>query len=91
LRDEGMLFWFFDHLALRLALASNVKDAALVAGYADSLFKEFGRPREPVGQEAVNRLQRILRTLLSDNEVQQAHTIGAQLSEDRVIALALSQ
>jgi len=91
LRDEGMLFWFFDHLALRLALASNVKDAALVAGYADSLFKEFGRPREPVGQEAVNRLQRILRTTLSNSEVQQARTIGAQLSEDRVIALALSQ
>ena len=91
LRDEGMLFWFFDHLALRLALAGNVKDAALVSGYADSLFKEFGRPREPVGQEAVNRLERILRTSLSNSEVQQARTIGAQLSEDRVIALALNQ
>jgi tetratricopeptide (TPR) repeat protein len=91
LRDEGMLFWFFDHLALRLALAGNVKDAALVSGYADSLFKEFGRPREPVGQEAVDRLARILHASLSENEVQQARAIGGQLSEDRVIALALSQ
>jgi tetratricopeptide (TPR) repeat protein len=91
LRDEGMLFWFFDHLALRLALAGNVKDAALVAGYADLLFKEFLRPREPVGREAMNRLQNILRTLLSDREAQQARAIGAQLSEDRVIALVLNQ
>ena len=91
LRDEGMLFWFFDHLALRLALVGNIKDAALVAGYADSLFKEFGRPREPVGEEAVNRLERILRAALSGSEIQQARAIGAQLSEDRVIALALSQ
>ena len=89
LRDEGMLFWFFDHMALRLAIAGHLRDAALVSGYADCVFRKFGRPREPVGQEAVNRLSEILRTLLSDDEIEQLRGIGKQLGEDRVIAIAL--
>jgi len=91
LRDEGMLFWFFDHLALRLALAGDVRDAALVSGYADLLFEQFGRPREPVGQEAVHRLSRILKTALPGSEADDLHRMGKQLNESRVIALALSE
>ena len=54
-------------------------------------FPERGRPAYTTVQTTVNRLERILRTSLSDSEVQQARAIGAQLSEDRVIALALNQ
>jgi predicted ATPase len=91
LRDEGMLFWFFDHLALRLALAGRIGDAALVAGYADSLFREFGRPREPVGEEAVRRLSKLLETSLAADAIEDLRGIGKQLSETQVVALALSE
>ena len=84
LRDEGMLFWFFDHMALRLAIAGHLRDAALVSGYADSVFRKFGRPREPVGQEAVNRLPEILGASLSDYEIEQLREIGKQLGEIRL-------
>lgn len=89
LRDEGMLFWFFDHLALRLGLSGHIKDAAMLRGYADSLFRQFGRPREPVGQEAVARLSKLLEKSLSHDEAEQLFQIGKQLGEDRIIALAL--
>jgi len=89
LRDEGMLFWFFDHMALRLAIAGHVQDAALLSGYADCVFRKFGRPREPVGQEAISRLSDILRASLSGDEIELSRTIGEHLSEDRAIAIAL--
>ncbi|HEX4080480.1 MAG TPA: winged helix-turn-helix domain-containing protein [Rhizomicrobium sp.] len=89
LRDEGMLFWFFDHMALRLAIAGQFRDAAQISGYADCVFRKFGRPREPVGQQAVSRLSEILRASLSDDEIEQLREIGNHLSEDRVIAIAL--
>lgn len=89
LRDEGMLFWFFDHMALRLAIAGHLRDAALLCGYADAVFRKFGRPREPVGQEAVRRLSEILRTSLPGDEIEQLRGIGKHLGEDRVIAIAL--
>jgi hypothetical protein len=84
-----MLFWFFDHMALRLAVAGQIRDAALLSGYADCVFRKFGRPREPIGQEAVNRLEEILRTSLSGEEVEQLRSLGERLDEDRIIALAL--
>ncbi len=90
LRDEGMLFWLFDHLALRSGLAGRARDAALIAGYADTVFREFSRPREPIGQEASNRLATLLKAELSDQEIEQFGRMGAQLSESQVIALALS-
>jgi hypothetical protein len=89
LRDEGMLFWFFDHLALRSALAGRTKDAALISGYADALSREFGRPRDPVGREAVKRLTSLLKQSFSDIEIEQLARIGAQLSEMQVVNLAL--
>ena len=86
LRDEGMLFWFFDHLALRLGLAGRLKDAAMLSGYADSVFREFGRPREPVGREAVARLSKLLD---ADPEAAQLRRMGGQLGEAQAVALAL--
>ncbi len=90
LRDEGMLFWFFDHLALRAGLAGRTKDAALISGYADALSREFGRPRDPVGRQAVDRLAALLKQSFSDAEIEQFTRIGAQLSEAQVVNLALA-
>src|SRR5690349_6661172 len=36
LRDEGTLSWHFDHLALRAALDGRMRDAAIIAGYANA-------------------------------------------------------
>jgi predicted ATPase len=90
LHDEGMLFWVFDHLALRLALSGQVSDAALVSGYADSLFRQFARPREPIGQEALNRLSEILKTSLSRDEIEQFRQMGEHLDENKIVALGLA-
>jgi len=88
--DEGMLFWFFDQLALRSGLAGRIKDAALIAGHADAVFREFSRPREPIGQQASERLAALLRETLSHREIEQFGRMGAQLSENQIVALALS-
>jgi len=90
LRDEGMLFWLFDHLALLVGLVGRVKDAALISGYANAVYDEFGRPREPIGRESNKRLAALLRDALLAEEIEQFGRAGAQFSEDQAIALALS-
>ncbi len=89
LREQGMLFWFFDHLALRAALAGRTRDAALISGYADALSREFGRPRDPIGNEAVTRLAALLAESFSRADIEQFARIGAQLSEAQIVNLAL--
>jgi hypothetical protein len=61
LQSAGMLFWLFDHLALRTALTGRARDAGLVAGYADAACRKFSRRREPIGERAVERTQLLLR------------------------------
>jgi predicted ATPase/DNA-binding winged helix-turn-helix (wHTH) protein len=89
LREQGMLFWFFDHLALRAGIAGRTKDAALISGYADALSREFSRPRDPMGRQAVDRLTMLLKQSFSEAEIEQFVRIGAQLSEAQVVNLAL--
>ncbi|HEY1615200.1 MAG TPA: winged helix-turn-helix domain-containing protein [Rhizomicrobium sp.] len=91
LREKGMLFWFFDHLALRAGVAGRPKDAALISGYADALSRELGRPRDPMGKEAVSRLAVLLRQSFSEDEIEQFRRIGAQLSEAQIVTLALDE
>lgn len=90
LRDEGVLFWLFDHVALRAALAGRMKDAAHIAGYADAVHEKFGRPREPMGQRALVRLDGLLRGALTADQTVQFRRMGARLTEDQALALALS-
>ncbi|HEY6578512.1 MAG TPA: hypothetical protein VIY09_04265 [Rhizomicrobium sp.] len=86
LRDEGMLFWFFDHMALRSALGGRTKDAVLICGYADARYRETGHPREPIAREAVNRLEVLS---FPKREFEQSARVGAQLSEAQIVNLAL--
>jgi hypothetical protein len=85
-----MLFWLFDHLALRTALVGRARDAGLVAGYADAAYRKFSRHREPIGERAVERTQLLLREALQADEIIQLAQLGAQLSEDQVLQLALN-
>lgn len=89
LRDEGTLFWLFDHLALRTALAGRARDAALISGYANAVHEKLDRPREPMGHRAVERLMLVLRDALPDEEIAQLGRRGAQLSEDQALTIAL--
>jgi tetratricopeptide (TPR) repeat protein len=90
LRDEGMLFGQFDHLALRAGLAGRIKDAARIIGYADWIYRAAGRPREPIGERAATRLATLLATALGESDIAILKDEGALLSEDQAMALALS-
>lgn len=90
LRDDGRLFWLFDHLGLCAALQGRPRDAALVAGYANAVHQKFGRPREPMGSNAMERTISLLRDALPDQEVADLRQLGARLSEDQAITIALS-
>jgi tetratricopeptide (TPR) repeat protein len=91
LRDHGMLFWLFDHLALRAGLAGRSRDAALIAGYAESVYRASGRLREPVGRQAIERLILLLHEALPADEIARLTHLGAQLSEDQALTLALAE
>jgi hypothetical protein len=89
LRDAGRLFWLFDHLALRAALAGHAKDAALIAGYAEGVHQKLGGAREPMGRHAIQRMTKLLRNAMSDEDIAQLNRLGAQLSEDQAMTVAL--
>jgi tetratricopeptide (TPR) repeat protein len=89
LRDHGALFWLFDHLALRVALAGRARDAALIGGYADAVHEKSGHPREPMGRQARARLGALLHEALPEEEIAQLTSLGAQLSEDQTLIIAL--
>jgi tetratricopeptide (TPR) repeat protein len=89
LRDEGMLFWLFDHLALRAGVAGHVSDAARIAGYSDAVYRTHDHPREPIGCRANERLQVLLRGGLAEGELRQLAQEGALLTEEQALILAL--
>lgn len=89
LRDEGILFWLFDHLGLRAALSGRMPDAAMIAGHADEAFRRNGHSRWPMGVRAVERLNTLLSSALPESEILRLRSIGAALSEDQAMTLAL--
>jgi len=89
LRDEGSLFWLFDHLALLAALGERAKDAALVAGYANAMYNKIDRAREPMGRHAMERVANLLDDALADDEIAHLQRLGAQLSEEQAASIAL--
>jgi predicted ATPase len=89
LRDEGHLFWLFDHFALRCGLAGQITDAALLAGYADTVHRNNDHSRWPMAMRAVERLDLLLRDAVPDDENTRLREIGAALSEDQAMTLAL--
>jgi ATP/maltotriose-dependent transcriptional regulator MalT len=89
LRDESALFWLFDHFALRCGLAGHITDAALLAGYADTVYQNNDHSRWPMALRAVERLRLLLHEALPDDESIRLREIGAALSEDQAMTLAL--
>ena len=90
LRDDDRLYWLFDHLALRAALTGRAKDGALTGGYANAVHQQSGRAREPMGRHAAERTSLLIREVLSESEIAELRRLGAQLSEEQALAVALS-
>lgn len=82
IREDGRLFWLFDHLALNVVLAGRAKDGALIAGYADAVHQKIGCMREPMGRRAVEGLGLLLREALPD--------AAAELCRDSPLGMALA-
>ena len=89
LRDEGVLFWLFDHLALRAALVGRANEAPQLAGCTDAVHQKFGRPREPKGQRALEQLNSVLEHAATAGDIAEFRRMGARLTEDQALALAL--
>lgn len=89
LRDDGRLFWLFDHLSLCAVLDGRAQDAAIVYGYSEATYRRLGRTREPMARHAVGRTISILRNTFRQKEIDHLCGLGAQLSEDQALALAL--
>jgi hypothetical protein len=89
LRSQGMLYWLFDHLALRAGLIGRITDAARIAGYADSLYQAAGSSREPIGIHVTEHLSNLIGAALSCDEIVQLQKEGALLSEEQAVTLAL--
>ncbi len=89
LHDEGMLLAQFDHLALRAGLVGRPQDAARIIGYADAIYRQSGRPREPIGERAATQLSQLLEATLAKDEIVRLRNEGALLSDDQALTLAL--
>ena len=90
LRDDGRLFWLFDHLALCAALSGRTKDAALIAGYVNAVHEKSGRPRERMGRDAMSQTNLLLHDALREEEIVQLNGLGTQLSEEQALTIALT-
>lgn len=88
-RDGAMVFWLLDHLALRGALAGRLQDAAMIGGYTDAVHQASGNPRQPNEHRARQRLGALLDAGLPPSEAADLFRLGAMMSEDRAVALAL--
>ncbi|HEY4114708.1 MAG TPA: winged helix-turn-helix domain-containing protein [Rhizomicrobium sp.] len=88
LRDDGRLFWLFDHLGLCAALDGRFRDAALLSGYAEGVYRKFGRIREPMSRSAMERTASLLSDALPEDEVAELCSFGARLSETQALDLA---
>jgi hypothetical protein len=91
MRDQGILLYLFDHLALLAARTGHAADAALLAGYTDAAYRTCERPREPIESRAIARLTQLLESSLQEDEIARLRREGAFLTEDQVMVLALRE
>ena len=74
---------------MRCGLGGRIADAARLAGYADAVYRNSDHSRWPMALRAVERLRPLLRDALPDDENTRLRKIGAALSEDQAMTLAL--
>jgi hypothetical protein len=90
-REDGSVWVFLDDLALRVAYAGKLADAARLAGYADSVHAAKAATRSRLTMRLRNRLNALLHDKLSLDELEQLLAEGTKLSEDEACRLALEE
>jgi predicted ATPase/DNA-binding winged helix-turn-helix (wHTH) protein len=88
-RAHGFAWYYFDHVALRTALAGRIGDAARLGAFADAAYAAKQTTREPNEARARERLHSILRDKLARTELEHLLAEGAALGEDEACVLAL--
>jgi predicted ATPase/DNA-binding winged helix-turn-helix (wHTH) protein len=88
-REDGSMWVFLDDLALRLACAGKLADAARLAGYADSVHAAKAATRSGLTLRLRGRLMALLHEELSADDLARLLAEGAKLSEDEACRLAL--
>jgi predicted ATPase len=86
---HGAAWYYFDHIALRTALAGRIADAARLGAFADAAYAAKHTTREPNELRARERLHSMLRDKLVPAELEQLRAEGAALGEDEACVLAL--
>ncbi|HVJ54568.1 MAG TPA: winged helix-turn-helix domain-containing protein [Aliidongia sp.] len=86
-REDEYLHWLFPHLALRVAKAGRLEDAARLWGY----FDHFNRRTPEVNERgALDALTALLHDRLSPGRADELREAGCYLDEDLAIDLALA-
>lgn len=93
LREEGAHWFFFDPLALRVALIGRIEHAAQLAGYSDASFLaqtgDTTSPRAPGKARARARLLDLLHAKLHPDDLARLLAEGAKLGDDEACRIAL--
>jgi tetratricopeptide (TPR) repeat protein len=90
-REDGSAWVFLDDLALRVACAGKLRDAARLAGYADFVHAAKASTRGRQTMRIRDRLYTLLHANLSPDELDRLLAEGAILSEDGACTLALEE
>jgi predicted ATPase/DNA-binding winged helix-turn-helix (wHTH) protein len=89
LRVQGYAWYFFDHVALRSALAGRIATAARLTAFVDATYAAKQTTREPNEARVRERLHAMLRAKLAPAELQRLLAQGATLDEDEACRMAL--
>ncbi len=77
-----------EHLALTIALESDIRHATRLAGYTEAIFQRIGAVREHNEQTTRTRLEALLAKRLEPDERESLLAAGAALSPEDAFALA---
>jgi tetratricopeptide (TPR) repeat protein len=91
LRDAGIAWKYYDHMALRAALVGKHHEAARILGYTEKMYEARGILRAPHHSRAEQRVMSLLKERLDEKSVEKLGRAGATLDEDAIFALVLSQ
>jgi predicted ATPase/transcriptional regulator with XRE-family HTH domain len=87
--DELGIHAAIQHLAAIAALRGQPSHGASLIGYVNGWYERIGSVRDPADQKGYDILMESLRAQLSDDEISQATTQGAELARDSAVARAL--
>jgi tetratricopeptide (TPR) repeat protein len=88
-RNEQIIAWALQHLALLSALGGDARRALKLLGYVDAQYTALGTQREPTEQWGYDKLMAVVREQLSETDLEKLTVEGAAWSEDQAVEEAL--